>query len=156
MNMIKSKAALLDQGFLSAVAPPSQAVVVLVSDDPVLSAKLEPVCAFLDLKAECVSSGADLLTTLRIQQPIAVISDIEGDEQDGFHTMKVVAEYQRDLPIFMLTAGDPVLLGASDAVQQVCGLTSVAHASGSPLAGELISFLFGAGRRAGCMRLVPI
>jgi CheY-like chemotaxis protein len=156
MNMIKSQAALLDQGFLSAIAAPTQAVVVVVSDDPSLTERLEPVCAFLDLKAECVSSGQDLLTTLRLQQPIAVISDVEGDEQDGFHTMKVVADFQRDLPIFMLTAGDPILLGASDAVQQICGLTSVAHSSGSALAGELISFLFGAGRRSGCMRLVQI
>jgi CheY-like chemotaxis protein len=156
MNMIKSTAALLDRGFLSAISSPNQGVVVLVSDDPAVTDKLEPVCAFLELRAESVSSGQDLLTTLRMHQPIAVISDIDGEEQDGFHTMKVVADYQRDLPMFMLTAGDPILLGASDAVQQVCGLTSVAHSSGSPLAGELISFLFGAGRRAGCMRLVPI
>jgi CheY-like chemotaxis protein len=156
MNMIKSISTSLDHGFLSAISSPNQGVVVLVSDDPDVVDKLEPVCAFLELKTEFVSSGQDLLTTLRMHQPIAVISDIDGEEQDGFHTMKVVADYQRELPIFMLTAGDPVLLGASDAVQQVCGLTSVSHSSGAPLAGELISFLFGAGRRAGCMRLVPI
>nr|WP_294577722.1 hypothetical protein [uncultured Rhodopila sp.] len=156
MNMMNSAAALREQGFLSALASACQGVVVLVSDDPAIAAKLEPVCAFLELKTECVSSGQDLLTLLRAQQPIAVISDVEGDEQDGFHTMKVVADYHRDLPVFMLTDGDPILAGATDAMQEVCGLTSVAQSSGAPLAGELVGFLFGAGRRAGCMRLVPI
>jgi CheY-like chemotaxis protein len=156
MNMIKSAAALRDQGYLSALASADQGVVVLVSDDPAIAEKLQPVCDFLELRTECVSSGQDLLTMLRSQHPIAVISDIEGEEQDGFHTMKVVADYHRDLPVFMLTDGDPILMGAADAVQEVCGLTSVAQSTGAPLATELVPFLFGAGRRAGCMRLVPI
>jgi PleD family two-component response regulator len=156
MNMLKSKTARHDQDFLSTMADSRHAVVVVVSDDPSVVEALEPVCAFLELRTACVSSGMDLLAMLQTQQPIAVISDIDGEEQDGFHTMKVVADYQRDLPIFMLTEGDPVLMGASDAVQEVCGLTAVAHSSGVPMAGEMISFLFSAGRRAGCMRLVPI
>nr|WP_294530834.1 hypothetical protein [uncultured Rhodopila sp.] len=154
--MMNSTAALRDQDYLSAMATANQGVVVLISDDPAIAEKLEPVCAFLELRTQYVSSGQDLLTTLRAQQPIAVISDIEGEEQDGFHTMKVVADYHRDLPVFMLTDGDPILAGATDALQEVCGLTSVAQSSGAALAGELVSFLFGAGRRAGCMRLVPI
>lgn len=156
MNMIKSTAALRDQAYLSAMASTDQGVVVLVSDDPAIAEKLQPVCDFLELRTEFVSSGQDLLTMLRSQHPIAVISDIEGEEQDGFHTMKVVADYHRDLPLFMLTDGDPVLMGAADAVQELCGLTWVAQSTGAPLAAELVPFLFGAGRRAGCMRLVPI
>jgi CheY-like chemotaxis protein len=103
-----------------------------------------------------VTSGQDLLSILHEQQPIAVISDIDGEQQDGFHTMKVIADYHRDLPVFMLTDGDPILMGATDALQELCGLTSVVQSTGSPLAGDLVPFLFGAGRRAGCMRLVPI
>jgi CheY-like chemotaxis protein len=156
MNMLKPTAALRDQAFLSTAAESKPGVVMVVSDDPVVAEHLQPVCAFLDLRTECVSSRQDLLTMLRTQQPIAVISDIEGEEQDGFHTMKVVADYHRDLPVFMLTEGDPILMGATDAVQEVCGLTSVVRSTGSQLAGELVSFLFTAGRRAGCMRLVPI
>jgi CheY-like chemotaxis protein len=154
--MLKSTAALRDQGYLSAMASTDQGVVVLVSDDPAVAEKLQPVCEFLELRAACVSSGQDLLTMLRAQHPIAVISDIEGEEQDGFHAMKIIADYHRDLPVFMLTDGDPILMGAADALQEVCGLTSVVQSSGAPLASELVPFLFGAGRRAGCMRLVPI
>jgi len=155
MNVIKSAAALRDQGFLSVMTAARQGVVV-VSDDPALFESLEPVCTFLELRPECVTFGMDLLSALQHQQPIAVISDIEGEEQDGFHAMKVVADYHRDLPILMLTEGDPILMGATDAMQEVCGLTTVVRSTGNPLAGELVSFLFSAGRRAGCMRLVPI
>src|SRR3954451_2262765 len=103
MNMIKSSAVLRDQGFLSVMAGATQGVVVVVSDDPALVDRLEPVCTFLELRPECVTSGMDLLDALQQQQPIAVISDIECEAQDGFHTMKVVADYHRDLPVFMMT-----------------------------------------------------
>ena len=156
MNMIKSSAALHDQGFLSVMTGPRQGVVIVVSGDPALVEALEPVCTFLELHLACVTSGMDLLSTLQQQQPVAVISALEGEEQDGFHTMKVVADYHRELPIFMLTEGDPILMGATDAMHEVCGLTTVAQSTGAPLAGELVSFLYSAGRRAGCMRLAPI
>ncbi|PPQ29710.1 DNA-binding transcriptional response regulator [Rhodopila globiformis] len=156
MNMIKSSAVLRDQGFLSVMTGVRQGVVIVVSDDPALVEALEPVCTFLELQPACVTSGMDLLSTLRQQKPIAVISDLDNEEQDGFHTMKVVADYHRELPLFMLSDGDPILMGATDAMQEVCGLTKVTQSTGAPLAGELVSFLFSAGRRAGCMRLVPI
>jgi hypothetical protein len=41
-------------------------------------------------------------------------------------------------------------------VQGLCGLTSVTSTSGFPIAGQLVAFLFAAGRRAGCMHLVPV
>jgi hypothetical protein len=98
----------------------------------------------------------DLDQILQEQRPMAVVAEVEGDEQDGFHTMKMVARYSRDLPVLMLTGGDPVLMGAADAVQSLWGLTSVSSTSGFPMAGQLVQFLFNAGRRAGCMRLIPI
>ena len=156
MYMIKSRPAPTKQESLSATAGSTQGVVIVVSDDPNMIEKLEPVCSFLELRPECVSAGMDLLITLQKQQPIAVISAIETEEQDGFHTMKVVADYHRDLPVFMLTDGDPILMGATDAMQEICGLTSVVNGSRDPLGGQLVPFLFNAGRKAGCMRLVPI
>jgi hypothetical protein len=87
---------------------------------------------------------------------MAVISDVDGEDQDGFHTMKVIAGYDRELPIMLLTGGDAVLMGAADAVQDMWGLASVTRTSGFPMAGQLVAFLFGAGRRTGGMRLVPV
>ena len=87
---------------------------------------------------------------------MAIVTDVDGETQDGFHTMKQVARYNHELPILILTHGDSVLMGAADAVQSVWGLTSVTSTSAFPLAGQLVQFLFNAGRRAGCMRLIPI
>ena len=118
--------------------------------------------------AKFLAGGQSLgpMLNLRVVRPTALIdisaipelrrSDIDGDEQDGFHSMKVVASYDRDLPIMMLTGGDPILMGAVDAVQESWGLTMVSRSTPANLAGQLAEFLYAAGRRAGCMRLVQI
>ena len=123
---------------------------------PLTIANLAPVCEFLDLRMEVISAGTDLKQVLHVHQPMAVITDVEGEDQDGFHIMKVIARHSRDLPIMLLTNGDAVLMGATDALQDLLGLTSVTRTSEFPLAGQLVAFLFSAGRRAGSMRLVPI
>ncbi len=156
MTMIASRPLSLDHTFPGTAATVKQGVVAIVSDNPQTIEQLSPVCEFLDLRIEVVPTGVDLEQILMEHRPMAVVSDVEGNEQDGFHTMKMVARYSRDLPILLLTAGDSVLMGAADAVQGLWGLTSVSSTSGFPMAGQLVQFLFSAGRRAGCMRLIPI
>jgi CheY-like chemotaxis protein len=156
MNMIASQLVSPDHAFPGTVNAAKQGVVAIVSDNPQTVDQLASVCEFLDLRIEVVSSGVDLEQVLQEHRPMAVVSDVECDEQDGFHTMKVVARYSRDLPIMLLTAGDPVLMGAADAVQSLWGLTSVSNSGGFPMAGQLVQFLFNAGRQAGCMRLIPV
>jgi CheY-like chemotaxis protein len=156
MNMIDSRLLSSDHLFLGTVTVPKQNVVAIVSDNPDTIEQLSPVCEFLDLKIEVVSAGADLEQVLQEHRPMAVVSDVEGEAQDGFHTMKQVARYSHDLPVLLLTAGDSVMMGAADAVQALWGLTSVTSTSAFPIAGQLVQFLFNAGRRAGCMRLIPI
>ncbi len=156
MNMFATKTLPQDQAFFGTVSAATQGVVVVFSDDAAAIERLAAVCEFLELRLEPVSREMDLTRVLREQRPMAVITSIDGDDQDGFHTMKIVASYCRDLPIMLLTNGDAVLMGAADAVQDLWGLTAVTRTSEFPLAGQLVAFLFGAGRRAGCMRLVPI
>jgi DNA-binding NtrC family response regulator len=103
-----------------------------------------------------VSAGTDLLRVLRDNRPMAVITDIDGHDQDGFHAMKVVGTFDRDLPVMILTGGDPVMMGAVDAVQESWNLTMVSRTTQANLAGQLAEFLYTAGRRAGCMRLVQV
>jgi CheY-like chemotaxis protein len=156
MNMIAARSLTQDYDFPGTTTAAQQGIVVIVSDDPATIENLTPVCEFLELKMAVVSAGTDLIEALRQHRPMAVISDVEGQDQDGFHIMKLIARYNRELPIMLLTGGDAVLMGAADAVQDLWGLTSVTRTSGFPVAGQLVAFLFGAGRRAGCMRLVPI
>lgn len=156
MNMISPKALSQAYDFPGTVAAAQQGIVAIVSDDPVTVEKLAPIFEFLDLKMTVVSTDTDLAHVLRECRPMAVITDVDCEEQDGFHTMKTVAHYKRDLPVLLLTNGDSVLMGAADAVQEVWGLNSVTQTSASPVAGQLVAFLFSAGRKAGCMRLVPV
>jgi CheY-like chemotaxis protein len=156
MNMIATRLFSQDQGFLATARTVQQGLVAVVSDDPATTETLGPVCEFLGLTVEVIPTAMDLDRLLRELRPMAVVTDIDGEVQDGFHTMKQVARYSQDLPILLLTAGDPILMGAVEAVQTIWGLTAVTSTSEAPLAGQLVSFLFNAGRRAGCMRLIPI
>jgi CheY-like chemotaxis protein len=156
MNMIVSDTLMRDFSFPGSVPAPAHGVVVVFSDNAETVATMAPVCEFLGLEMEVVSAGIDLTTVLRTRRPLAVIADVDGSDHDGFHAMKMVARYNPDLPILLLTNGDHALMGAADAVQEMWGLTQVTPTSGFPLAGQLVGFLFSAGRRAGCMRLVPV
>jgi hypothetical protein len=156
MNMLATQSLSQNRDFLSATTIPKPGVVAVVCDDPATIARLAPVCEFLELKMEVVAAGTDLVRVLRDHNPMAVITGVGGVDQDCFHTMKVIAGHSRDLPIMLLTGGDAVLMGAADAVQGLWGLTAVTCTSEFPVAGQLVGFLFNAGRRAGCMRLVPV
>ncbi len=156
MNMMVTETLNRDFSFTGSMPAVRPGVVALFTDNPETIAAMAPVCAFLDLRLEVVSAGTDLMTALRTERPLAVIADIDGKDHDGFHAMKTVARYNTDLPLMMLTGGDPALMGAADAVQGLWGLTQVTQTGGFPMAGQLVSFLFSAGRRAGCMRLVPV
>jgi CheY-like chemotaxis protein len=155
MNMIVSPPLAPDRSGTTTAAA-QQGLVAIVSDDPATIERLAPVCEFLDLKIEVVSVGTELERVLREHRPMAIVTEVEGESQDGFHTMKQVARHSRDLPILLLTEGDAVLMGAVDAVQELWGLTSVTTTSEFPMAGQIVAFLFNAGRRAGCMRLIPV
>jgi CheY-like chemotaxis protein len=155
MNMIVSPPSTPDRSGTTTAAA-QQGLVAIVSDDPATIERLAPVCEFLDLKIEVVSVGTELERVLREHRPMAIVTEVECESQDGFHTMKQVARHSRDLPILLLTEGDAVLMGAVDAVQELWGLTSVTTTSEFPMAGQIVAFLFNAGRRAGCMRLIPV
>jgi hypothetical protein len=133
-----------------------QGTVFIVSEDPERQMSIAPVCDFLDLDVQIVTGADDLASLLRMQRPMAVIADTEGADQDGFHAMKLVAGYNRDLPVMLLTEGDPAMMGAADAIQELWGLRSVTLTSGYPAAGQIVAFLFSAGRTAGHLRLVPV
>jgi hypothetical protein len=154
--MISLVEAPAEYGFQSARAANRQALVVIACDAPETAEQVRAVCEFFDLAVEVVPEGGDLMELLREHRPMAIVGDIYGERQDGYHTMKMVANYDRDLPVMLLTGGDPVLMGAADAVQELWNLTMVSRSTSLPLAGQLADFLFTAGRRAGCMRLMPV
>jgi hypothetical protein len=156
MNMISLLDSSGDYSFHSTRPAHRQALVVIACDAAETVEQLEAVCEFFDLAVEVVPAQADLMNVLREQRPMAVISDVDGQHQDGFHVLKIVAHYDHGLPVLLLTGGDPVMMGAADAVQEMWNLTMVSRSTSAPLAGQLADFLCAAGRSAGCMRLVQL
>jgi hypothetical protein len=156
MNMISSLETSGDYSFQSTRAAHRQALVVIACDAPKTIQQVAAVCEFFDLAVEIVPDRGDLGRLLREHRPMAIIGEIDGQHQDGFHTLMVVANYDRDLPVMLLTGGDPVLMGAADAVQEMWKLTMISRTTCAPLAGQLADFLFDSGRRAGSMRLVRV
>jgi Flagellar regulatory protein FleQ len=133
----------------------AQPVVVVVSDDPTLSRSLETICEFLEISVEYVTTDEDIAVVLRDYNPMALVGEVDGRGQDGFHVMMTLAGHDRDLPFLLLTGGDPIAAGAADAVEELWGLTSVIKSAELPKVGQLVDFLFRAGRRANCLGLMP-
>lgn len=130
--------------------------VLVVRDNDNNNDLLDTICEFLDIGVEYATSEEDLAPLLRAIHPIAVIADLEAEDQDGFHVMKTTAGHNPDLPVLLLTNGDPSLLGAVDAVREIWGLTKVSTATGGADIGLLVDFLCRAARDAGMSRLIRV
>jgi CheY-like chemotaxis protein len=131
-----------------------QHAVLIVRDHNRNGDYLESVCEFLDIDVQHAGTGDDLRMMLTTLRPMAVIADIDGEVQDGFHVMKMAADYDRAVPILLLTGYDPAVLGAIDAVQEVWGLTRVATAAATAGIGALVDFICHAARDAGRPRIL--
>ena len=129
--------------------------VLVVRDSDRTNDYLDAVCEFLDIGVEHATTADDLGPILHGLRPLAVIADVEGEMADGFHVMKTVANYDRSLPVLLLTTNEPALLGAVDAVREVWGLRRVATTTGDGI-GELVDFVCCAARDAGRSRLIRV
>jgi hypothetical protein len=131
------------------------AVVAVVEDGVWISRELAEICEFLDISVERVPSHGDLDAVLVGRTPMAVVCELDGAGQDGCHVMKTVASHDPSLPIMLLTGDDPALAGAADAVEEIWQLTEVTKLRSFPSMAGLVDFLFLAGRKGRCMRLMP-
>src|SRR5579862_6462725 len=102
---------------------------------------LAAVCDFLDIHVEYAPAQGDLEPLLANVRPMAVIADLEGEAQDGFHVMKLVSDYNKRLPILLLTNNEPAILGAIDAMKEICCLGRVSTATEDGSIGDIVDFL---------------
>lgn len=129
--------------------------VLIVEDSHDLSGAFGPMCSYLGIQVETVSAEQNLAEVLVMHRPMAVIAELEGEQQDGCHVLKLLANYDPTLPCLLLTGGDSRLAGAADAIEELWGLSQVHKLPDlSNLAG-IVEFLFHAGRKGDCMRLLP-
>ena len=133
---------------------PCQATVVVVSDNPEVASVLDNICDFLGFDIELLSTDMDVAPFLNRHRPMAIVAELDGRGQDGCHVMMQVADYDSALPILMLTGNESGLAGAVDAVAEMWSLANVTASSALPEIGKLVEFLYHAGRRGDCIRMM--
>jgi hypothetical protein len=131
-------------------------LLLIVEDGNGIAAALQPICDFLDVAVERIPSENDLAGALRDYRPMGVVAHLDCQGQDGCHVMMTVAQHDRSLPILLLTGDDPALVGAADAVEELWKLEAVVKAPRLPSVGAIVDFIFRAGRKGRCTRLVPV
>jgi hypothetical protein len=131
-------------------------LIVVVEDGMGLSESFRPICDCLGVVVESLPSKDDLGPVLRNRNPMAVIAEMDALGQDGCHVLMTVAAYDRDLPTLLITLPDPTLLGAADAVEEVWRLSSVEKWEEQYSVAAIVDFLFRAGRKGCCMRLMTV
>jgi hypothetical protein len=131
------------------------AIVAVVEDGVRISRELWAICEFLDIEVVRIPAHCDLSPVLRRQFPMAVVCELDGAPQDGCHVMKTVATYDPSLPVLIVTGDDEALIGAADAVEELWQLTEVSKIPALPGIAGLVDFLFQAGRKGNCLRLMP-
>jgi ActR/RegA family two-component response regulator len=131
-------------------------LLLIIEDGDEIAAALQPICDFLDIAIERLPSEQDLASALRECRPMGVVADLDCKGQDGCYVMMTVARYDRGLPILLLTGDDPALAGAADAVEELWKLEAVVKSPRLPSIGAVVDFIFRAGRKGQCTRLVPV
>jgi hypothetical protein len=133
-----------------------EALVVVVEDGISLSEPLRMICECLGITVERMPSRDDLGPVLRNSRPMAVVAEMDASGQDGCHVLMTIAAYDRSLPVLLITGPDPALLGAVDAVEELWELSSVEKWQELSSVGAMVDFLFRAGRKGGCIRLMSV
>ncbi len=129
---------------------------LVIEDDVGLSGAFHVVCECLNVAVERMPTRDDLGSVLRHRRPMAVVAEMDAAGQDGCNVLMTVAAHDRDLPVLLVTGEDSVLLGAIDAVEEIWQLTSVVKWPRLLGIGAVVDFLFRAGRKGGCMRLMSV
>lgn len=129
--------------------------ILIVEDRPDLSPAFDAMCSYLGIQVETTSAEQNLIEALLVHRPMAVIAEFDGEQQDGGHVLKLVADYDPSLPCLLLTGGDPRLTGAADAIEELWGLSQIHKLPDLSNLTGIVEFLFHAGRKGDCMRLLP-
>jgi hypothetical protein len=133
-----------------------QPLVVVVEDGIRLSGAFQMICECLSVAVERMPSRDDLRPMLRDRRPMAVVAEMDATGQDGCHVLMTIAAHDCSLPVLLITGQEPALLGAVDAVEEIWQLTSVEKWPEVLGVGAIVDFLFRAGRKGRCMRLMSV
>lgn len=130
--------------------------VVVMANQAGVSPTMAAMCAALDVEMVIVSSHHDLPFRLHHHRPMAVISELEPAGHASCAALRSIAAYDPRMPVMVVSGSDPAVAGTLDAAEKLWGLSAVRRLPEAPAMGDLIGFLFAAGRHAGIGRLIPL
>ena len=133
----------------------AQSVIVLAGAEGA-SIRLQRMCAALEIRTVVVVSHHDLPFRLHHTRPIAVISELDPQGLASCAALRTIASYDQDMPVLLVTGDDPLVLGTIDAAEELWQLSGLHRLATAPAPGDLIHFLYRAGRQSGFGRLMPL
>ena len=131
-------------------------LLLIVEDGEDIVSALQPICDFLDIALERLPSERDLAGALRDYRPMGVVAHLDCQGQDGCHVMMTVAQYDRSLPVLLLTGDDPALAGLRTRLKNCGSSKRWSSTADSQYIGSIVDFIFRAGRKGRCLRLIPV
>lgn len=122
-----------------------------------LAAWVETVCESMRLRLCIAPDATSLGVKLGDTQPIAVLcADLGGGGRPVGRLLKLVANYNRDMPVLLMTSDDPETLGSIDAAVELWPLTDVQRIAGPVPVAAVVAFLARAGRLSGALRMMAV
>lgn len=131
-------------------------VLVVVETAPSLSVATDEVCSALGIRVEFVDDTLALAETLHALRPIGVLAVVEEIDCAVYDMLMAVAGFEPDLPVLLATDDRASVRGAVNSAHRLWQLTGLIHVTRRLETGDVMEFLFRAGRRNGTGRLMPI
>ena len=118
--------------------PQTECQLVLVVDDRKdVAATLAKMCRAFGFSAKVAEDGVSILALLQRHHPACVIVDVVMPHQDGFEAMKEIVQYDRSLPVMLVTGYGDAWLQMGLTLGRAQGLTTV-HAAAKPVLAQAV------------------
>ena len=114
------------------MSAPAEPLVLVVDDRKDVAAVLAEMCRAYGFSAKVAENDVDMLTLLQRHHPAGVIVDMMMPHQDGFEAMKEIAQYDRFLPVMLVTGYGDAWLQMGFTLGRAQGLTTV-HTAAKPV-----------------------
>jgi hypothetical protein len=131
-------------------------ILVVVETVPSLSAAIDEVCGALGVRVEVVDNTLALAETLHTLRPIGVLAVVQEIDCAVYDLLMAVAGFEPELPVLLATDNRASVRGAVKSAHRLWQLTGLIHVTRRLETGDIVEFIFCAGRRGGTGRLMPI
>ncbi|HTW29980.1 MAG TPA: hypothetical protein VME92_22845 [Acetobacteraceae bacterium] len=140
----------------SMAMPTPEFTVIVAERTRRLSRSVAPLLGSLGIELRSVCPGEPLRDALREVRPMAVLSRVDDQAEDGRGVMATVAAHDPSLPVLLVAGRDPDIQATIADTERRLGLSQLHRFAWQPGMGDFLEFLFRAGMRNGHGRLMPV